>query len=152
MSRTLIVEPGAQLDIEDGYGWYEKRQPGLGQRFIEELEIAFSRLVENSASLPGSHASDPKGRHSHLPLPGLFHLQLASRSHSGCGAGGPRPELHRIQAHTMSAQRPGSHPPGRPLKRRASSLGHPPFPEHRFDLPAAPSQLDACGLACHGVI
>ena len=50
MSRTLIVEPGAQSDIEDGYGWYEKRQPGLGQRFIEELDIAFSRLVENPAS------------------------------------------------------------------------------------------------------
>ena len=29
MSRELIVEPGAQADIEDGYGWYEERQSGL---------------------------------------------------------------------------------------------------------------------------
>ena len=50
MSRDLIVEPGAQSDIEDGYVWYEERQSGLGARFIDELDTAFVRLVENPAS------------------------------------------------------------------------------------------------------
>ena len=50
MSRALIVEPGAQSDIEDGYGWYEERQSGLGQRFIEELDTSLVRLVDNPTS------------------------------------------------------------------------------------------------------
>jgi toxin ParE1/3/4 len=50
MSRALIVEPGAQSDIDDGYGWYEERQSGLGRRFIEELDTAFLRLTDNPAS------------------------------------------------------------------------------------------------------
>lgn len=50
MTRALIIEPGAEADIEDGYGWYEERQSGLGRRFIEELEITYQRLVENPES------------------------------------------------------------------------------------------------------
>lgn len=50
MSRALIVEPGAQVDIEGGYGWYEERQSGLGRRFVEELDTTFERLVENPTS------------------------------------------------------------------------------------------------------
>ena len=49
MSRTLIVEPGAEWDIEDGYGWYEERHPGLGVRFIDELDTTLLRVVENPA-------------------------------------------------------------------------------------------------------
>ncbi len=51
MTRALIIEPGAEADIEDGYGWYEERQSGLGRRFIEELDSTFLRVVEN----PGSY-------------------------------------------------------------------------------------------------
>ena len=50
MSRILIVEPGAEWDIEDGYGWYEERHLGLGVRFIDELDTTFLRVVENPAS------------------------------------------------------------------------------------------------------
>ncbi len=50
MSRVLIIEPGAEGDIEDGYGWYEERHSGLGLSFLAELEAAFQRVVENPAS------------------------------------------------------------------------------------------------------
>ena len=50
MSRILIVEPGAESDIEDGYGWYEERHSGLGARFIGEVDTIFLRVVENPAS------------------------------------------------------------------------------------------------------
>ncbi|MEX2495721.1 MAG: type II toxin-antitoxin system RelE/ParE family toxin [Woeseia sp.] len=50
MSRRLIVEPGAESDIEDGYGWYEERQSGLGARFLTELDTTLVRISENSAS------------------------------------------------------------------------------------------------------
>ena len=50
MSRILIVEPGAESDIEDDYGWYEERHSGLGARFIGEVDTTFLRVVENPAS------------------------------------------------------------------------------------------------------
>ena len=50
MSRILIVELGAESDIEDDYGWYEERHSGLGARFIGEVDTIFLRVVENPAS------------------------------------------------------------------------------------------------------
>jgi len=50
MSRELIIKPGAEADIEDGYGWYEERQAELGRRFIEELDTTFERVVQNPSS------------------------------------------------------------------------------------------------------
>ena len=50
MSRRLIVKPGAEFDIANGFRWYEERQLGLGLRFIEQLDVAFQRVVESPAS------------------------------------------------------------------------------------------------------
>ena len=50
MSRSLIVEPEAEIDILDGYRWYEYREEGLGSRFVAELESAFDRMAENPMS------------------------------------------------------------------------------------------------------
>ncbi len=50
MNRRLIVDSGAELDIGDGFRWYEARRPGLGERFLDELDAAFQRVVENPAA------------------------------------------------------------------------------------------------------
>ena len=50
MSRRLIVKAGAEVDITDGYVWYQERQSGLGVKFVEELDAAFQRIVDNPAS------------------------------------------------------------------------------------------------------
>ena len=50
MSRRLIVKPGAEADIANGFRWYQSRQSGLGERFVEELDVAFQRIVENPAA------------------------------------------------------------------------------------------------------
>ncbi len=38
MSRELIVTPEAEADILDGLRSYEEKQPGLGTRFLDEIE------------------------------------------------------------------------------------------------------------------
>ena len=50
MNRRLIVEPEAEQDISDGYGWYESRRTGLGPEFLQELESSLNRVVENPLS------------------------------------------------------------------------------------------------------
>jgi plasmid stabilization system protein ParE len=33
----VIIQPLARKDINHGYDWYEKRQPGLGNKFLKEV-------------------------------------------------------------------------------------------------------------------
>jgi plasmid stabilization system protein ParE len=47
MSRKLIVAKEAEADILDGYLSYEEKQKDLGRRFLDEIEIAFNRILLN---------------------------------------------------------------------------------------------------------
>jgi plasmid stabilization system protein ParE len=52
MTRTLIVRPEAQLDIEDIALWYEEQKTGLGDRFSIKLKDLLQRIAENSLQFP----------------------------------------------------------------------------------------------------
>jgi plasmid stabilization system protein ParE len=52
MSHRLIVDAGAEDDIDFAYRWYEERSRGLGTRFLDELESCFDRLILNPMSYP----------------------------------------------------------------------------------------------------
>ena len=47
MSRALIVTPEAEADIVDGYRFYEDKQIGLGDRFLDEIERSLARIALN---------------------------------------------------------------------------------------------------------
>ena len=47
MSRELIVTSEAEADILDGFQSYEGKQPGLGSRFLDEIEQALNRIALN---------------------------------------------------------------------------------------------------------
>lgn len=38
MPYTIITTTNARLDIQDAVDWENKRNPGLGKRFFDELE------------------------------------------------------------------------------------------------------------------
>lgn len=38
MGSKLIIEPDAQIEIYDAIDWYESKQIGLGEEFINYLE------------------------------------------------------------------------------------------------------------------
>lgn len=42
----LVSEPQADLDIEATFHWYENEQSGLGLEFLDELRVAYDRIVE----------------------------------------------------------------------------------------------------------
>jgi plasmid stabilization system protein ParE len=52
MSYRLIVDAGAEDDIDVAYRWYEERSRGLGTRFLDELESCFERVILNPVSYP----------------------------------------------------------------------------------------------------
>lgn len=49
MIRILSV---AQMEAIDTALWYEERQPGLADTFINELSVAYERIRENALGLP----------------------------------------------------------------------------------------------------
>jgi len=44
VSYRLDIRPLALLDITEAAQWYENRQPGLGQKFIQEVVAAIDAL------------------------------------------------------------------------------------------------------------
>ena len=52
MEYPLIIEPEAELDLEQAVNWYNDQRPGLGQEFLECVEVVFDRIRQ----LPESHA------------------------------------------------------------------------------------------------
>jgi plasmid stabilization system protein ParE len=47
MSRKLIISQEAEANILDGYFSYEEKQEGLSRRFMDEIELAFDRILPN---------------------------------------------------------------------------------------------------------
>ena len=47
MTPTLIVQPEAEADLAEAFGWYEGCRVGLGHEFLDEV----SRFVTKSLAL-----------------------------------------------------------------------------------------------------
>jgi plasmid stabilization system protein ParE len=50
--RSLIIQPRAQLDIDDALTWYQPRDPDLVPRFLAELDSVFDRITQNPGQFP----------------------------------------------------------------------------------------------------
>jgi len=50
--KTLRLELEAVNEMEEAARWYEKRQPGLAARFLDEIERLQKTVVERPASYP----------------------------------------------------------------------------------------------------
>jgi toxin ParE1/3/4 len=53
--RRVLVRPAAAADIEDAYEWYESRQSGLGDEFLDALRTTRDRLLEHPEAYPVLH-------------------------------------------------------------------------------------------------
>ena len=46
-SYRLEATPGADLDVEATFDWYEGEEPGLGSYFLDELRVAYQRILNH---------------------------------------------------------------------------------------------------------
>jgi len=46
MSCEVLLRPRAEADLEEARDWYEARQGGLGQAFIDEAAAAIDNLQQ----------------------------------------------------------------------------------------------------------
>ena len=47
MKWRVVIRPEVEADMADAVTWYNERQAGLGQRFIEEVFAVWDSLREN---------------------------------------------------------------------------------------------------------
>ena len=47
MSFTVHIRPEAETDLEEAALWYEKQCSGLGDEFLDEVQVTFKILSEN---------------------------------------------------------------------------------------------------------
>lgn len=52
MRRRLVLRPEARLDIREAALWYDDQSPGLGDRFVEDLNALFGRILEAPLQFP----------------------------------------------------------------------------------------------------
>lgn len=43
--RSVVVQPEAGQEIDDAFGWYEDKEPGVGFRFLHDLEIVYAAIA-----------------------------------------------------------------------------------------------------------
>ena len=44
MSFEVYVRPEAEKDLKNAAEWYERRSDGLGDKFLDEVQIVFETL------------------------------------------------------------------------------------------------------------
>ena len=49
---SLLVRPEAESDIYEAYSWYETRSAGLGEAFLDSVQIALQAIRENPRRFP----------------------------------------------------------------------------------------------------
>ena len=47
MIYNLAFHKNVTTDIDVAYNWYEDRLPGLGERFVYELSLAYNKIKQN---------------------------------------------------------------------------------------------------------
>lgn len=50
MNFHLLVEPLAKEDIRKAYDWYEEKQIGLGETFLDQIDSAFNQISDRPKS------------------------------------------------------------------------------------------------------
>jgi plasmid stabilization system protein ParE len=54
--RSIAVQPEAIKETDDAFGWHEEKEPGLGFRFLHDLETAYAAIArwpETYQPIPG---------------------------------------------------------------------------------------------------
>lgn len=69
----LIVRKEAELEIARAFAWYERRRPGLGQRFADEVEYRFEQIARDPHLFPAVYKSVRKATLRIFPY-GVYYL------------------------------------------------------------------------------
>ena len=70
----LIIQPGAQRDIDEALAWYHERDPRLVSRLLAELDVVFDRICQNPSQFPAVAESVQRALLRKFPYSAYFVL------------------------------------------------------------------------------
>jgi plasmid stabilization system protein ParE len=52
VTRSLTILPEAEVDVSDAAAWHEERWTGLGDEFLDELDVVLQRVIKSPLQFP----------------------------------------------------------------------------------------------------
>ena len=67
--RPVAFSPSVAIDLDAAVAWYDRRQPGLGDRFLLEFRVSVGRIAQAGSTVRKVH-----GEFRHLKFEGFPYL------------------------------------------------------------------------------
>jgi hypothetical protein len=71
LTKPVLFTPAARFELEEAHEWYERVLPGLGQRFVEQIDIQVKRIAAHPLRFPTMWRDIRRARIARFPY-GLF--------------------------------------------------------------------------------
>lgn len=75
MMLPLVFQAGVRDEIDEARAWYEKRQRGLGEEFLIEVESVLDRIQRNPESHAPIHLDVRRGRLKRFPYAVYYRIE-----------------------------------------------------------------------------
>lgn len=75
LTRPVILTPAARYELIHAQDWYENELPGLGRRFLAEVEAAIERMQTNPQQFPTIHKNVRRALLRHFPYCLMFVIE-----------------------------------------------------------------------------
>lgn len=69
----MLVRESAQTDLRDAFNWYQDKQPGLGEEFLEAIDAKLKRIESNPLQFPILRGYTHRAIVTRLPY-GIFYV------------------------------------------------------------------------------
>lgn len=76
----IVLRPYVERELDKSAIWYEERQSGLRERFLVEVEAAFSRIQEDPRIYPLAHLDIRRAPLRRFPF-GVFYTLIKDEIH-----------------------------------------------------------------------
>ena len=76
----LVIRPYVERDLDAAATWYEERQPGLRENFVEEVGAALYRIQGNPRLYPVIHLDIHRAPVRRFPF-GVFYALVGDEIH-----------------------------------------------------------------------
>jgi plasmid stabilization system protein ParE len=68
----VVFRPAARADLREAFAWYERQEPGLGQRFLEAVDATLERVRANPRVCAVLHGDVRSVRLARFPYAVLY--------------------------------------------------------------------------------
>jgi len=97
VTHEVDFGPLVKFDLAEAHDWYEEREPGLGEGFLEAFDACLDVICENPRSFPVSHGDVRRAFLRRFPYMVLYRVESGKVTVIGCFHGGRDPRSWRAR-------------------------------------------------------